>query len=180
MRISIPKLKAMILFFASNTDERLLGKVKLMKLFYFTDFTSVKKFASPITFDRYVHMEHGPIPSSILNLVNAVESDIDNAILADTFSVETKEGSHQKRIVPTREFSDDDRKYFSEQELEIMKGVCDRFFDKTGKFIEEESHNESAWKMTKEVEEIPYTLAINDGDCSVDREDIKLSLEIMG
>jgi len=180
MRISIPKLKAMILFFASNTDERLLGKVKLMKLFYFTDFTSVKRTASPITFDRYIHLEHGPIPSAILNLVNAVESDIDNAILSDTFSVEIREGSNQKRIVPTREFSSDDKKYFSEKELEIMTGVCNRFNDKTGKFIEEESHGEAAWSMTRETEEISYSLAVNDSDCFVDKEDIDLSLEIMG
>jgi hypothetical protein len=67
----IPKLKAMIRYFATYTDPRSLGKKKLMKLFYFADFEHVKKYASPITFDNYVHLEHGPVPSTILNLVNA-------------------------------------------------------------------------------------------------------------
>jgi hypothetical protein len=66
MNIPIQKLKAMILFFATFTDPRLLGKKKLMKLFYFADFGHVKRYASPITYDNYVHLEHGPIPSAIL------------------------------------------------------------------------------------------------------------------
>src|SRR3989338_11626754 len=116
MRIPIPKLKAMILYFATFTEPRLLGKVKLMKLFYFVDFTHVKNYASPITYDNYIHLEHGPIPSTILNLVDAVENDTDNAILADSFSVVTREDSNQKRIVPTRRFIKKDEEYFSPSE----------------------------------------------------------------
>ena len=35
MKISISKLKAIILFFGNHTNTKFLGKVKLMKLFYF-------------------------------------------------------------------------------------------------------------------------------------------------
>lgn len=179
MKIPIPKLKAMILYFATNTNSELLGKVKLMKLFYFTDFTHVKNYASPITYDNYVHLEHGPIPSTILNLVNAVENDIDNAtIFADLFSIKKRDGSNQKKIVPVRTFTNKDEKYFSPSELKVLKSVCERFNDKTGKFIEERSHEEAAWSRTKELENIPYTLAVYDIDCQVSKEEIEFVLGI--
>ncbi len=180
MNIPISKLKAMIRFFATHTDPRLLGKVKLMKLFYFADFTHIKNYGAPITFDTYIHLEHGPIPSTIMNLVSSVENDIDHALLSDTLSVETRDGSLQKRIVPTRQFAEKDEKYFSPSELKIMKSVAERFADKSGKFIEDRSHEESAWKMTEELEEIPYTLAANDPDSLVTKEEIELAVSVLG
>lgn len=182
MKIPLPKLKAMIRYFATFTDPKLLGKTKLMKLFYFTDFGHVKKYGSPITYDNYVNLEHGPIPSTILNLINTVENDIDNSNLADTMSIEQKDGSNQKRIVPQEQFKEKDKNYFSPSELEIMQNVCERFVNKTGKFIEEKSHEESAWQMTVELENIPYTLALNDPDCSadIDKEEIEINLKAFG
>ena len=175
----MPKLKAMVRYFASNTDPRLLGKTKLMKLFYFADFGHVKKYASPITYDNYVHLEHGPIPSTILNLVNAVENDVDSALFADTISIEVKPDLLLKRIVPTRGFAEKDEKLFSASELDILQEVCRRFSDKIGKYLEDRSHEESAWRNTVETEDIPYTLAIEDPDCQVTKEEIEFVLKAL-
>ncbi len=180
MKIPIQKLQAMIRYFATYTDPRLLGKTKLMKLFYFTDFMHVKKYASPITYDNYVHLEHGPIPSTILNLVNSVENDTDNALLADFLSVEVTEGSPIRKIVPGRKFTEKDAEYFSPNELETLREVTQRFATKTGGFLERISHNETAWRTTDELEDIPYTLASGDLDCLVDKEEIELALSVMG
>src|SRR3990167_5532949 len=98
MKISEAKIKRMILYFAQHTDASLLGKTKLMKLFYFTDFRHVKKYLTPVTNDRYVNLEHGPVPSTIMNLVDAVENDIDSSILGDAISVIEIEGSNMKKI----------------------------------------------------------------------------------
>lgn len=180
MKLPIPKLKAMILYFATHTDPRLLGKVKLMKLFYFADFSHVKKYSSPITYDTYVNLEHGPIPSTIFNLVSTVENDIDHAILADVLSVKTSESSYQKRIVATRRFTEQDKMYFSPSELEAMRTVCERFADKSAKFVEDASHEEAAWQQTRKLEEIPYALAAKDPDAVVDAEEIELALKVLG
>lgn len=178
MDIPIKKLKAMVLFFATYTDSRLLGKKKLMKLFYFTDFGHVKKFASPITYDNYVHLEHGPIPSAILNLVDTVETDINESILGDIMSIESKEGSNMKRMVVSRAFSKEDAEYFAPSELQMMEEIATRFKDSTGKTIEEASHKEAAWSKTSTLESIPYTLAVGDPDCLVSEEDIETVLKI--
>ena len=178
MKIPLAKLKAILIYFGNNTDPRFLGKVKLMKLFYFLDFTHVKTYGSPITYDRYMKMEHGPIPSTILNLVDAVDDDLDNAELADTIKIEKAAGSDMHRISPTRLFTEYDRGYFSETELEVLAKVCARFGDKTGRVIEEASHKEAPWTKTAFLEEIPYTLATEDNDCLVDKETIELALSL--
>lgn len=180
MKIPISKLKAMIRYFATYTNPRLLGKKKLMKLFYFTDFGHIKKYASPITFDNYVRLEHGPVPSTIMNLVTAVETDPEYAELSDSLCIEIKPGSLQKRVVATKKFSDNDLKYFSTSELKILKSTCERFADKTGKYIEDISHKESAWMKTGEYKDIDYTLAAEDPDSDFEKEEIELALKVLG
>src|SRR5258708_29401514 len=100
MNLPIAKLKAILLYFANYTDTTFLGKVKLMKLFYFLDFMHLKTYGSPVTFDNYVNMEHGPIPSYIKNLVDTSTDDMDSSALADTISCEWPTGTRMCRILP--------------------------------------------------------------------------------
>ncbi len=178
MKIPLSKLKAMVLFFALNTNLDILGKVKLMKLFYFCDFGNIKKHGAPITYDTYVNLEHGPIPSTIMNLVNQVEDDFENAILADTIKISPSSGELIHRVIPLKEFTDNDRKFFSPLELETMKIVCQRFKDSIGKQLENISHDEMPWKKTNLLEIIPYSLAAEDNDAEVSKEEIELLLKI--
>lgn len=178
MNISLPKLKAIILYFCHNTDPKFLGKVKLMKLIYFLDFAHLKKYGSPVTYDTYINLEHGPIPSAIKNLVDSAADDIDNSILADAISFDCPPNIDMYRVLPKREFTDTDRKYFSESELEILKQVCLRFGDKNTKFIENASHKESPWQKTSLLQVIPYELAAEDSDSEVSKEEIELALSL--
>ena len=178
MKITIPKLKAILLYFTENTNTRFLGKVKLMKLIYFLDFLHLKTYGSPITYDDYINLEHGPIPSTIKNLIDSADDDIDNSILADTVSIEKSDELNIRRIIPKRKLTERDRQYFSETELDILNKVCRRFGEKNTKYIEDESHKEAAWRETKLFEHIPYEIATRDPDCLVSKEEIKLLLEI--
>lgn len=178
MNISIPKLKAIILYFASNTDNKFLGKVKLMKLLYFLDFGHVKKFGSPVTYDKYVNLEHGPIPSTIKNLVDTAEDDADSSLLSEVINIEHPEGTNMCRIIPRRKLSEKDMSYFTEGEIKVLENVCKRFGDKTTKYTEDQSHEEAPWKETKLLEYIPYELAAKDKDCLVSLEEIQLLLSM--
>jgi len=178
MKIPLPKLKAMLLFFGKYTNQRLLGKTKLMKLFYFVDFGHLKKYGAPITYDTYVHLEHGPVPSGIKNLIDTASDDIDSSFLADTISIDISKESYLQRIVPSKNFTERDKRYFSETELEIMYKVCERFKDKTTKEIKDAAHNEAPWRKTSHLETIPYELAASDKDCLVEKEEIELLMKI--
>ncbi len=179
MKIPIRKLKSIILYFCTYTDPKFLGKVKLMKLFYFADFMHIKQYGAPITFDNYVNLEHGPIPSAVKNLVDTASDDIDNSELADIISVERPEGIDMCRIIGLRKFSETDAKLFSKAELETLKKVCIRFGNKKTKDIEDASHKESAWQKTNLLDSIPYSLACNDEDCQISKEEIELLDQII-
>ncbi len=179
MKIPLPKLKAMIRFFGTYTDKSLLGKVKLMKLFYFADFGHLKKYGVPITWDTYIHLDYGPVPSGIMDLVSTVTEDLDNSVLADTIRIEKTESNYLHRIVPLKKFVEQDERLFSKREIEVMKEVCARFATKTAKEIEDASHKESAWRETYLLQEISYSLAAKDNNCLVSKEEIELALKIL-
>ena len=178
MKISLSKLKSLLLYFGTYTNKKFLGKVKLMKLIYFLDFIHVKKYGVPVTFDNYVNLEHGPIPSGVLNLVNSAIYDIDNSALSDTILFERPEGTEMCRIIPQRKFNERDKRYFTDTELEVMSEVVRRFGEKNTKFIENASHKESPWMCTGLLDNIPYTLAAKDGNCRVSKKEIELLLNI--
>ena len=178
MNIPVQKLKAIILYFCENTDSKFLGKVKLMKLFYFLDFMHVKKFAAPVTYDRYVKLEHGPIPSVIKSLVDDAGEDMERSALADTIDIERPNGTSMYRVLARRKFTEADRKLFSNNEMLVLGQVCSRFGDKNTLYIEDASHKEAGWNKTAMFSEIPYTAAASDPDCEVSAEDIELALRI--
>jgi len=178
MKITPQKLKAIILYFANKTDVKFLGKVKLMKLFYFLDFMHVKKYGAPITYDKYFNLEHGPIPSMIKNLIDTAADDIDNSILSDVISFERPEGTNMTRVIPLRSISNKDLQLFSKKEMETLERVCKRFGSSNTKYIEDASHDEAPWRETSLLEEIPYQLATGDQDCEVSEDEISFMLEI--
>jgi uncharacterized phage-associated protein len=174
MIISPQKLKAILLYFSNCTDTKYLGKVKLMKLFYFLDFMHVKAYGTPITYDTYVNLEHGPIPSTIKNIIDNAADDLENSILSDTIYFERPSGTSMHRVMPIREFSKEDEKLFSQHELEILKKVCVRFGSKTTREVEQASHDEAPWKETKYLQTIPYALAARDKDSRLSEEELAL------
>ncbi len=178
MNIPLPKLKAILLYFCNYTDVKFLGKVKLMKLFYFLDFMHIKAYGSPVTYDTYVKLEHGPIPSFIKNLVDTAADDIESSVLSDTIYFERPARTDMFRVLPRRKFTEKDRKYFSETELEVLEKVCKRFGTENTKTIEDASHQEASWKESSLLDKIPYTLAAKDKDCKVGKDEIELLLEI--
>ncbi len=145
-----------------------------MKLFYFLDFIHLKNYGTPVTYDNYVHLEHGPIPSIIKNLVDNVANDIDNSLFADTIKIERPEGSDMQRIIAYRQFTKNDERYFSKTELETMQKVCLKFGGKNTQYIEDASHDEAPWKKTILLEEIPYSLAAEDDDCKMTKAELEL------
>ena len=47
-----------------------INVLKLVKLTYLCDRMSMERYAAPVTYDSYVSMDHGPVPSGTLDLIN--------------------------------------------------------------------------------------------------------------
>ena len=173
------KIEAILLYFTNFTNLKYLGKVKLMKLFYFLDFTHAKRYGSPVTYDTYYNLEHGPIPSKIKNMVYELSEEGDNAVLGNVVRCEFPKRTKMCRIVPRRNFTDSDRNTLSETEFSVLREIAERFAETNTDDIEEQSHNESPWKMTRRSDRIPYYLAAFDEDAIVSKEEIELVMSLV-
>lgn len=175
--MSIPKLKATLLYFCHNTDPRFLGKVKLMKLFYFLDFNHLKKYGLPVTYDTYYKLEHGPIPSVIKNIIDEASENIEGSELSDTIYFKTPNGTIMRQCRPVRNFTKKDKSFFTKSEQEVLKAVCIKYNKYSTRKIEKSSHSESAWKNSEYAQKIQYSLAADDSDCGFSKQEIDLIIE---
>lgn len=178
MTIPLPKLKAIIKYLCENTNPVFLGKTKLMKLFYFIDFSHIKKYGTSITGEVYYHLEFGPIPTTIKNLVDSVGDYPESAMLSDVIEVRCEDGHDIHKVACVQPFTEKDKEYFSAAELETLAEVCRRFSNYSTDQIMRASHKEAPWLMTRELEMIPYQLAAEDPDCVVSKQDIELMSKI--
>lgn len=176
MKIPIKKLKFIIRYFCTHTNERFMGKTKLMKLFYFLDFNHLKKYGAPITYDKYINMEHGTIPVIIMNLVNSVSDE--RSLLSDTILIDKSENKGIHRIKCHKKFTNNEKKYFSKSELDILQQITKKYNNANKNTIENDSHKEAPWLCTKFLQEIPYSLASKDKNCKVSKEEIDLMIRI--
>ncbi|MBI5222775.1 MAG: SocA family protein [Candidatus Magasanikbacteria bacterium] len=142
------------------------------------DFTQIKRYGLSITGDTYYHLEFGPIPTTIKNLVDSASDDPETALLSDIIRVHCDDGHDIHKIVCLQPFTKKDKEYFSQVELNTLEDVVKRFRDSSTQQIIDVSHGEAPWRFTKELEIIPYQLAAEDPDCIVDRQDINLLSKI--
>lgn len=105
--------------------------LKLVKLVYLCDRMSMQQYASPITYDTYVSMDHGPVPSNALNLINGRLND-----LAWNKWMEERGESHMV-AVKMQGFVDKDLDELSAADLKIVDKIWGEFGD-----IEE-------WKLSR-------------------------------
>jgi len=171
---NLDKLIHSIIFFVKNTDPHKLGKVKLMKLLFFSDFRHMERYGRPITGDTYIKLDHGPVPSLSLDLISEAETcfnDLpDDEDLADTkdyvqkikssISISPKDFYGRKKLVftPLVEFNP---KFFSKSDLLILKEVADEFYSHNGKQVSKKSHTEPAWMLPEMYSQIDYRAWFN-------------------
>lgn len=60
------KIPEVILYVISKGD---MTQYDIVKTIFLADVEHLEKYGRPITFDNYVAMEHGPVPSNIYNLL---------------------------------------------------------------------------------------------------------------
>lgn len=179
MIVPVEKIKAILLYFSNFTNTKYLGKIKLMKLFYFLDFEHVRKYGIPVTFDTYYHLEKGPIPSYIMNLVSETSDDGSDTILSDTVKFCQPVGTKRMlQTLPMRKFIEKDAEIFLKSELDILKKVCTRFYNTNTDDIVDLSHKEAPWLETKKSQIIPYSLAGKDKNSKFTEKEIEFSVKI--
>lgn len=142
-----------------------LGKTKLNKVLYYSDFSAFYQWAKPITLETYIKHQFGPVPSHIDSAIKSLISD--GALVVrdvDHFGYTKKEF-----IALTRP----DIKHFSGDEIslidEVIEIICNGH---TARSISDASHDD-VWKLAEIGEEIPYNTVFAGVLGEITEDDVK-------
>lgn len=131
---SLGKLKNTILFFINKLDK--VFQTKMNKLLFYSDFLSYKRYGHGLTGLSYFAHNFGPVPlhwDKVFSLIEDINKDVINC------------GNGNEGYILTSNISYDENE-FSEQEIDVLNAVIDRFDSCTPSQISEISHQEDGWK----------------------------------
>ncbi len=149
-------------FFARNTDPKIFGVTKLMKLLFFSDFLHYERYGRPIVGDQYYHLPEGPVPTTSYDLWKGAMRGEKTGLEGYIKIIEEPVSDHKIfRIEALRDF---DENVFSDSDLEVMQEVAKEFFDVTGTSLAEKTHAIPFVKETPRVYPIDYVNAVKDDE----------------
>ena len=131
----------------------------LAKVLFFADKMHLQRYARPILGDRYIAMEHGPVPSVVYNILK-MDSFLDPDILdaaAESFEV-SRSGSHPS--IEAKRKPDLDR--FSETDVQCLQKALDQYGSLPVSQLRRLTHQERAFTEAPVNGEMDYALMIDD------------------
>lgn len=143
------KFCAMVIYFSRKIPELL--KTKLMKLLNYSDMIYYKENGISISGLKYVHFPYGPVPQNFDLLFDRMMTD--NVAHVEVFYDNCYE-KHQ--VIADRDLPDG---VLTEQEIEVLDRICDKFKDFGSGDISNYSHKEKGYMATKRGEIISYAYA---------------------
>ena len=96
-----------------------INVLKLVKLTYLCDRMSMERYAASVTYDTYVSMDHGPVPSGTLNLINNYDDPDWNRWM--------KEREGYELTLKIQEFVHEDLDELSAADLKIVDETWKKF-----------------------------------------------------
>lgn len=126
------KAKEVILYLSSL--DRGISKMRLLKFMFFADIYHINKYARPILGDRYVAMQHGPVLSTLYNMIKDSCQDYSVKGMA---------------IIPHREANLD---YISKSDKEALDYAFNQYSQYETEKLSEISHEHRAWINALEKE----------------------------
>ncbi|WP_026664627.1 type II TA system antitoxin MqsA family protein [Butyrivibrio sp. FC2001] len=144
------KFSNMICYFADRITD--LYKTKLFKLLFYSDMYFFRNYTVSISGMNYVHQHYGPVPTEYSLLLGLIEKNGDIRIeeVATHYGIgEIVHGTNQCRYSS-----------LSEDELEVLEIVCNKFGLMSAREISDYSHKEKGYLSTLNLEKISYKYAM--------------------
>ena len=117
------KVAQMAAYLARQQGGR-INILKLMKLLYLADRESMSRYGEPISFDRFVSMDQGPVLTQTLDLINGSYPEHISAAWEEWIS-----DRENHLIACNREFERSDLDHLSDADLEVLESVWRTFGD---------------------------------------------------
>ncbi|WP_312808757.1 Panacea domain-containing protein [Agrobacterium cavarae] len=141
MRFSVDKEKTIeaLLYIVTRYGEA--GRFHALKTLYFADREHLRLYGRPITGDRYIAMDNGPVPSYAYNALKQEIPEPERHLVSDALSLGSS-ASHPT-YVPHRE---PDLSFFSKTDLECLEQAYAYCSGKSFGAISDETHKHLAWR----------------------------------
>jgi uncharacterized phage-associated protein/ribosome-binding protein aMBF1 (putative translation factor) len=140
--------EAAILYFVQRINNAFLGKTKLMKLLYYTDYEWIQKKGCSLTGDAYIALQYGPVPKHATDMLHRLK---ERGIIRIE---QTKLGDYDKErylLLKEPDFS-----VFTKEEMDHLAEIAQRFAHWSATQMTNLSHEEFPWQSTKLIEEILF------------------------
>ena len=133
-RLSVQKLWNMIIFFSDRIKPY---KVKLNKLLFYSDFYHFKLYGSSISGAMYRAIQYGPVPADYQLLMA-------QGVLSGILELKTVEmyDFNAECFLGKVDFQ---KNLFTEEELDVLQKITERFAESNNQQIMKISHEEKAW-----------------------------------
>lgn len=129
---------------------------RVAKVLFYADKKHVNRYARPITGDTYIHMDYGPLPSGVRDLIT--ENDWLSPDYLDLVrnSLIIQKSTYLK-IAALRK---PNMEYLSGTDIECLKESLREYGDKPFDYLKRLTHNERCWLETDLHQPIDYALMV--------------------
>lgn len=139
------------------------GATKLNKLLFYIDFMAYQELGVSVSGERYIKLQRGPVPLSIVPTLKRMRENGDISITERIIF-----GKYlQKKTSPLR---DPDSSLFSDDEKRLIDGIIAMFKIHNGSSISKLSHDFIGWDVAEMGEEIPYNTVFVSNEKLTDAE----------
>lgn len=141
MKFAVDKEKTVeaLLYIACRYGE--VGRFHALKTLYFADREHLRRYGRPVTGDRYIAMDNGPVPSYAYNALKQELPEPERETVVGALS-RGDNGRH-----PTyRPHRDPDLSFFSQTDLECLEWAYEHCRNRSFGSISDETHEHLAWK----------------------------------
>jgi len=149
---SLDKFVAVVGYFADVGKIQDLTKLKAAKLLFFADKAHLLKYGRPILGDRYVSMDHGPVPSAALDLMNRLiaPDEIDDPVREQ---LRTKLSVHWLLFAKNHPFrakvhGEAAYQHLSQSERDVLDEIIATYGRKPVGELIDLTHKEYAWRIS--------------------------------
>jgi uncharacterized phage-associated protein len=132
----------------------------MVKVLYYADKEHLNRFGRPILGDRYIAMEHGPVPSVVYDMLGR-DSFLEPDLIA---KIEASLEFGTGRPPTLRAKRDADMRFFSRTDIECLQNAVSRFSRMTVSRLRALTHQEAAYAAATLNGELDYALMVEGPD----------------
>lgn len=148
---SLDKFVAVMAYLADVGKIQDLTKLKAAKLLFFADKAHLLKYGRPILGDRYVSMDHGPVPSAALDLMNRLitPDEIDDPVREQLRTKLSVHGLFAKNHpFRSRVHGEAAYQHLSQSERNVLDEIIANYGRKPVGELIDLTHKEYAWRIS--------------------------------